>query len=104
MLDEFADAAAESEFGSFVAALVGQRNFQAFVEEGEFAQTLGQRVVAIGGLVENRRIGVESDFCAGFAGLVVLLQLRRGLPPFVGLLPDRANTRNLEPETIGKRV
>ena len=55
MLDEFGDAAGEAEFGFFVAALVLQRDFQALVQESQFAQALRQSVVAVDGLVENCR-------------------------------------------------
>ena len=34
MLDEFGDAAGETELGGFFAALVGQRDFQALVQKG----------------------------------------------------------------------
>ena len=47
MLDEFGDAAGEAEFGGLVAALVVERDFQALVQEGEFAQALRQNFVAV---------------------------------------------------------
>ena len=47
VLDEFGDAAGEAEFGFLVAALVVERDFQAFVEEGELAEALRKRVEAV---------------------------------------------------------
>src|SRR3984957_8786718 len=66
MLDEFGDAPGKAEFGAFFAALIGQRNFQAFVEKGQLAKTLRQSIETIDRLVENSGIGVESNFCASF--------------------------------------
>ena len=67
VLDEFGDAAGETELGGFVAALVGQRDFQALVQEGELAQALRQNVVAVFVALENRGIGMKRDFRAGLA-------------------------------------
>ena len=53
VLDEFGDAARETELGRFVAALVGERDFQALVQERELAQPLRQNVVAV--FVARRR-------------------------------------------------
>ena len=47
MLDELGDAAGEAKLGGFVAALVLQRDLQALVQEGQFAQALRQNVVAV---------------------------------------------------------
>ena len=55
VLDEFGDAAGKAELGRFVAALVGQRDFQALVQEGQLAQALRQNVVAVFMVFENRR-------------------------------------------------
>ena len=46
MLDEFGDAAGKAKLGGFFGAFVGERDFQAFVQEGQFAQALGERVEA----------------------------------------------------------
>ncbi len=53
VLDEFADAARETELGGFFGALVGQSDLEAFVQEGQFAQTLRQRIEAVGRLIED---------------------------------------------------
>jgi len=40
VLDELGDAACESKLGRFIAALIGERDFQALVEERELAQAV----------------------------------------------------------------
>src|SRR5713226_9365691 len=104
MLDELGDAAGEAEFGAFFSALVGQRDLQALVQEGEFAKALRQRVEAEGCLIEDGGIRVKRDFRSGFAGLSGLLQFGGGLALFVGLLPDSSIARNFELEPVGERV
>ena len=49
VLDEFGDAAGESKLGLLIAALIFERDFQALVQEGQLAQALRQRVVAVDG-------------------------------------------------------
>ena len=58
MLDELRDAAAVQELVALhrVHALIGQVDFQAFVQERQLAQPLRQRVVIIGGLHHDRGI------------------------------------------------
>ena len=104
MLNEFGDAAGEAEFGGLFRALVGERDFQTFVEKGVFAEARGERVVAEYGFFENRGIGMEGDLGAGLAGLAGLLELGGGLALFVGLLPDGAVALNFEFEKVGESV
>src|ERR1700683_3276887 len=104
MLHEFGDAARETELGFLAAALVVQRDLQAFVQEGQLAQALRQRVVAIDRLAEDFGIGVERDFRAGLARLAGRLQLRGGHALFVGLFPDFAFAPDFQIEPVGKRV
>ncbi len=40
VLYEFSDAAAELEFRGFFRAFIGERDLQAFIQEGQFAQAL----------------------------------------------------------------
>jgi len=47
VLDELGDAARESKLGRFIAALIGERDFQALVEKRKLAQALRQNVVAV---------------------------------------------------------
>src|SRR5271165_5950575 len=104
VLHEFGDAAGEAEFGFLAAALVIERDFQAFVEEGEFAEALRERVIAVDGLTENFGIGVKSDFGAGLARLAGSFELRSGHALFVGLFPDFAFAPDFQVEPVGKRV
>ena len=85
-------------------ALVFERDFQALVQEGQFAQALRKRVVAVDDRVEDRRIGVKGDLRAGFFRFAGSFQLRSGDALFVGLLPDFALAPDFEIEPVGKRV
>ncbi len=104
VLDEFGDAAGEAEFGFLIGALVFECDFQAFVQEGELAEALGKRVVAVIERGEDRRVGMEGDFRAGFAGFSTGLELRCGIALFVGLLPDFAFAPDFEIEPVRERV
>jgi len=90
VLDELGDAACESKLGRFIAALIGERDFQALVEERELAQALRQNFIVVLVILEDRRIGMEGDLRARFARLAGDLDLALRLPDFVGLLPDLA--------------
>ena len=79
MLDELGDAAVEFEFAvlgiaglGVGGALVGEGDDQSLVEEGELAQTVGQRVVVVLGDGEDGLVRNEVDLGAaplGGAGL-----------------------------------
>ncbi len=96
MLDEFGDAARKSKFGGFIAALIGERNFQALVQERELAQARRQNFVIIFVGVEDRRIGMKCDFRAGFARLARDFQLAFRFSGFVRLFPDFAVAPNFQ--------
>src|SRR6202035_472037 len=83
MLDEFRDAPGETEFCAFFAALIGESNFQAFVEKSQLAEALRQSVETVDRLIENSGIRMESNFRAGFARLSGLLEFGGGLTFFV---------------------
>src|SRR6266404_6891225 len=104
VLDEFADAAGKAKLRGFFGPLVRERDFQAFVQEGEFAKALRQRVKAIARLIEDGRIRMKCDFRSSFARLARLFQLGGGLALFVGLFPNAAVARDFEFEPVGKRV
>ncbi len=73
--DELGDAAFEMEIlrARRIFALVGQRDLQAFVQERELTQPLGQRVEVEPGRRHDGRIRLERDLgarlAAGLAGL-----------------------------------
>ena len=104
MLDELRDAARELEFRGLFGTLIGERDQQALIQKGQFAQALRQSVETVDGLLENRRVGMEGNFGPGFARLAGLFQLVGGLAFFVSLFPDRAIARNFQLQPIGKRV
>src|SRR5262249_50295238 len=104
MLHELADSTGKAELGGFLATLIGQTDFQTLVEKCELAQTLRERVIAIGRLVEDGRIRVKSDFRAGLAGLASLLQFGSGLALLVSLFPDRTVARNLQLKPVSERI
>src|SRR6266478_9578881 len=104
VLDEFGDATGKAEFGGFLGTLVSKGDLQAFIEKSVFAEASGQRVVAENGLFENAWVGMELDFCAGFAGFASLLEFIGGLPFFVTLLPNGTIALNFEFEKVGKSV
>ena len=83
MLDELGDAAGVSELGAarfaglgVGGALVGERDFEALVEEGHLAQALGERVVVEFGGGEDGLVGQEVDLGAATLAGAGLLQLR----------------------------
>ena len=104
VLDEFGDAARKAEFGGFVAALVGQRDFQALVQERELAQPLRQNFVAVFVAVENRRVGMKRNLRAGLARFAGDFQLGLRLAAFVGLFPDFAVAPDFQFQFVGQRV
>src|ERR1700741_5217072 len=104
VLDEFRDAAGEAELGGLFRALVGERNFQAFVEECVFTEASGDGVVAEAGFLEDGGIGMEGNLRASLAGIAGASQLVGGLALFVGLFPHRAIALDFEFEPIGKSV
>jgi hypothetical protein len=80
VLDEFGDAAGEAELGVLAVALIGQRDFQAFVQEGELAEPLRKRVKAVNGCGENFGVRVKGDLRSGFPGFTGSFQLGCGTP------------------------
>jgi hypothetical protein len=64
VLDERHDAAVVLELVALAVALVVDGDDDAAVQEGELAQTLGERVEAVIGGLEDLRIGLERDLGA----------------------------------------
>ena len=112
VLNELRDAAVVLEVGVLGFAglrigrpLVGQRNEQAFVQEGELAQPLGQRVVVVFGGGEDALVRQEVNLGPGlgFHG-TRLLQLAGGFAFGVGLLPRESVTPDFEFEVFAQGV
>ena len=85
-------------------ALVGQRDQQALVQEGQLAQTLRQRVVVVLGNSEDLLVGNEVDLGAALLGRAGLLQLGGRLALGIALLPHRAVAPDLKLELMAQRV
>jgi hypothetical protein len=69
VLDEALDAAGEGEVFFLHVALVDEADLDAVVEEGKFAQALGQDVVVILDVAENFLVGHEVNFGTAFLGI-----------------------------------
>jgi hypothetical protein len=81
-------------------ALVGERDFQALVEEGELAQALGQGVVVELGDGEDGLVGQEVDLGAAPLRRPHLAQLADGGALGVVLLPGEAVAPDLDVELL----
>ena len=112
MLDKFGDATVVFEIRvlglaglGVVGALVGERDEQAFVQEGELAQALGERVVVVLGRGEDALVRQEADLGAGlhFRG-AGLLQLAGGFAFRVRLLPGEAVAPDFEFQFLAEGV
>src|ERR1043166_475337 len=101
MLDELCNSAGVLEIQPLCLAsfgigkaLVGQRDLQAFVQESELAETLGQRVKVVFRSGENLFVGKKMYFGAAFFGGAGFLQLGLrialgvSLLPYVAIAPD----------------
>ena len=93
VLDELGDAAGVAELGApgfagfgVGGALVGERDFEALVEEGHFAQALGEGVVVELGGGEDGFVGQEMDLGAATLAGAGLLQLGCGYALGITLL------------------
>ena len=104
VLNEFGNTAVVFEldrlsFARFrvCGALVGQRDLETFVQEGQFAQALGQGVEVIFCNCEDALVRQEMDFgsCLDFRG-AGFLQLAGGLAFGVRLLPSESVTPDFE--------
>src|ERR1051326_1476471 len=101
MLDELCNSAGVLEIQPLCLAslgigkaLVGQRDLQAFVQESELAETLGQRVKVVFRGGENFFVGKKMYFgpaffcCPGFLQLGLRIALGVSLLPHVPVAPD----------------
>ena len=107
LADEFLDAVlVEVALGLRVGgALVGEGDLQARVEEGEFAQALGDaRRLEHGGLLEDLTVGLERDEGAGAAGFADDLELLHGLAALEFHVVHLAVAGDLDLEPLGDGV
>src|SRR5882724_1183251 len=107
MLNELRDPAGVFEIQPFGLtrlwirqALVGQRDFQAFVEEGKLAQALGQRVKVVLGRGENFLVWKKMYFGAALFGGAGFLELGLRIAFRVALLPDVAVAPDFQIELV----
>ena len=61
-------------------ALIVERDLQAFIQEGQLAEALGERVETVDRLLEDGGIGVKRDFRAGLLRLAEALSFDVGVP------------------------
>ena len=87
-----------------VLALVVERDADTGVQEGEFAQAIGQRVEAELDGLEDLGVGLEGDLRAALLGDAGVDQIGERLAALVGLRVDLAVAVDLEIEALGQRV
>src|SRR5664280_2651745 len=85
-------------------SLVGERDFQALVQEREFAQALCQRVVVEFGDGEDGLVWKEVDLGASALRGTHLAQLADGRTLGVVLLPRKTIAPDLDIELLRERV
>ena len=104
MLDERDDAAFVLELVALAVALIVDRDEDAAVQECEFAESLGQRVEAVFGRLENLRVWLERDLRAAALRRPGDFELAGWIAALVTLLVDLAVAPDLEVEALGQRV
>src|SRR5260370_7884145 len=73
MLNEFTDAAGEAELRGLFGALVRERDLQALIQEGQFAQALRHCVTPQPSFLKNGSLAMLHNFRTRLARLAVLL-------------------------------
>ena len=104
VLDELDDAALVLELVGFVDPLVGDRDPDAAVEEGQLPHPLGQDLEIELGRLEDLVVGPERDLGPGLLGLADLLELGQRDAALVALGVDPAVALDLEVEPLGQGV
>ena len=106
VLDERHDPAlvAEDLLLGRLLALVLERDLQAFVQEGQLAQALGQDVEAELRAFEDLGVRLKRDHRAAPFGLAGDLQGGGGLAALIALLEDLALPPDLHLQPLGERV
>jgi hypothetical protein len=80
MLDERNDAAVVLKLVALSVPLIIDGDEDAAIQKGELAETLGERVEAVLGRLENLRVGFERDFCAASLRRSGDLEIGNGVP------------------------
>ena len=102
---ELGDAVFEEELVGFLRAIIDQFDADAGVEEGEFAQALGDDfVLELAGGFENFDVGLERDFRTGFFGVADDGDFLRGFALGETHLVNLATAPNLGFEPFGDGV
>src|SRR6476646_6615364 len=111
MLDELRDPAGIFELQllglaglGIGKAFVSERDLQAFVQECEFAQALGQRVKVFFRRGENFFVGKKMDFCAALFSGPGLLQLGLRIAFGIALLPNVTVAPDFQIKLMAERV
>src|SRR5262249_39561659 len=111
VLDELSDTAGVFEFQTLSLAglgvslaLISQRDLQAVIQEGQFAQALGQRIEVIFRDGQDFLVRKEMDLGAAFFGSSGFPKFTLRLALGIGLLPDVAFAPNFEIELMAERI
>ena len=104
VLDERHDPALVAEDLFSLSALVLERDRQAFVEEGEFAQALGQHVEAELERLEDLAVRLEGDLGPALLRFPGHFEGSGGLPALIPLLEHLAVLPDLHLQPLGEGV
>ena len=85
-------------------SLIGERDGESGIQEGQFAQTIGEDVILIFGGGENFRVGPELLARTALVGLADHFHRVEGMSLFVFLLVDFTIAEHLRKHVRGKRV
>ena len=104
VLDEGDDAPLVGEVVALAAALVGDADADAGVQERELSQALGQHLEREVDGREDVAVGEEGDAGACGVGGADFLKVRVGITAAIGLAPDLSVASDLELEALRERV
>ena len=85
-------------------ALILDDDLEAFVQEGELAETIGERIERECRLLEDFRVGLEADDRPVLRALFSLGERTRGHPVLVALGPHPAAPTDLQVEPFAQRI
>src|SRR6266545_2342308 len=104
VLDELDDPALVEKGVRALVSLVLDDDFEAFVEEGELAEPIGERVEGKSRLLEDLRVRLEANDRAVLGALLPRRQLTRRHPILVALRPHPSAPADLEIEPLAQRI